>query len=408
VSSSSFLDIGISGGDGTLVVSGNSSSASGAAPDLHSWGLNGRAAHVTFSNNATGSFLGGVNLAGSATADTEATVEVLSGADLTVGSLVLAVFGGATTAAELIVDGAGSSVTQIGGSTLTIGHSATGSASLVVQNNATFTTGSGLTLVEDTGSIELNSGAVFDALGTIQMSGGAFNFLGGTLHVDNFIGELVNQGGTLAPGHSAGITEIDGTYDQDSLATLQIELGGTTAGTNFDVVTIGGPTDLSGTLAVSLINAFVPASGDTFQILTSGDDISGSFTTELLPALPGGLSLDVEYTQNRVVLLTTGVLGDYDGNGVVDAGDYLVWRKTFGQTGNGLPADGNGDGQVNDADYGVWREHFGETAGNGGSSGRASAAIPEPGVAALLIVAAGGWYLQRRRSESPVSQVGSV
>lgn len=55
--------------------------------------------------------------------------------------------------------------------------------------------------------------------------------------------------------------------------------------------------------------------------------------------------------------------GDYNQNGVVDAADYVVWRKTLGATGitpySG--ADGNGNGMVDDADYGVWRSHFGIT-----------------------------------------------
>jgi Planctomycete extracellular len=54
------------------------------------------------------------------------------------------------------------------------------------------------------------------------------------------------------------------------------------------------------------------------------------------------------------------VTGDYNGNSVVDAADYVVWRKSAGLTGT-QPADGNGDLVVNDLDYGIWRQHFGET-----------------------------------------------
>ena len=47
--------------------------------------------------------------------------------------------------------------------------------------------------------------------------------------------------------------------------------------------------------------------------------------------------------------------------GVVDSPDYVLWRKTLGQTGltpfSG--ADGDGDGSVDADDYGVWRSHFG-------------------------------------------------
>jgi hypothetical protein len=49
--------------------------------------------------------------------------------------------------------------------------------------------------------------------------------------------------------------------------------------------------------------------------------------------------------------------GDYDHDGTVASGDYLVWRASFGQTGVGLAADGNQDGLVDAADYAIWREH---------------------------------------------------
>jgi probable HAF family extracellular repeat protein len=74
--------------------------------------------------------------------------------------------------------------------------------------------------------------------------------------------------------------------------------------------------------------------------------------------------------------------GDYDGNGNVDAGDYVVWRNTLDNTGTGLPADGNGNGEIDAGDYDVWRAHFGQSA-----SSTASDEIPEPSGIALLVSA---------------------
>lgn len=58
-------------------------------------------------------------------------------------------------------------------------------------------------------------------------------------------------------------------------------------------------------------------------------------------------------------LLAAPVVGDYDGSGTVDAGDFDAWLSQFGATvtpGDG--ADGNGDGKVDARDYAVWREAY--------------------------------------------------
>jgi hypothetical protein len=52
------------------------------------------------------------------------------------------------------------------------------------------------------------------------------------------------------------------------------------------------------------------------------------------------------------------VTGDYNADFAVNAADYVVWRKAFGETG-AHPADGNGDLVVNDLDFNVWRENHG-------------------------------------------------
>jgi hypothetical protein len=60
--------------------------------------------------------------------------------------------------------------------------------------------------------------------------------------------------------------------------------------------------------------------------------------------------------------------GDYNGNGIVDAADYVVWRKTDGTQ----------------AGFETWRGHFGETAGSGSVT---SVTIPEPATIALVVIA---------------------
>jgi hypothetical protein len=66
-----------------------------------------------------------------------------------------------------------------------------------------------------------------------------------------------------------------------------------------------------------------------------------------------------------------GVLGDYNNNGVVDAADYVLWRK-----GGPLQNESDTPGTVNGADYTYWQSRFGATSGSGSSLGGAS--VPEP------------------------------
>ena len=102
--------------------------------------------------------------------------------------------------------------------------------------------------------------------------------------------------------------------------------------------------------------------------------------------------------------LTTGLPGDFNGNGVVDAADYTVWRDNLGSTSNAA-LHGNGDATVGvgAGDYTLWKANFGATSlasgppafttgrvlysalipGAGSMSG---AAVPEPTTAWLLAI----------------------
>jgi len=62
--------------------------------------------------------------------------------------------------------------------------------------------------------------------------------------------------------------------------------------------------------------------------------------------------------------------GDYNGDGSVDAGDYVIWQRSFGQTVAAAysGADGDGNLTVDNSDYDIWRAHFGQTAPGSGTS----------------------------------------
>ncbi|MEX2308151.1 MAG: hypothetical protein WD738_11190 [Pirellulales bacterium] len=80
--------------------------------------------------------------------------------------------------------------------------------------------------------------------------------------------------------------------------------------------------------------------------------------------------------------------GDYNGNGVVDTADFVIWRKTLNQPANpfGSGADGDMDGTIDPGDYDFWAARFGNTVpGSGG--GAVNAAVPEPATGVLLFLA---------------------
>jgi hypothetical protein len=95
-----------------------------------------------------------------------------------------------------------------------------------------------------------------------------------------------------------------------------------------------------------------------------------------------------------VTYVSTGVPGDYNHNGIVDAADYTVWRDSLGKTGAGLAADGDGNNVVDQSDYTYWKTRFGNTSGSG--AGQAGS-VPEP--SSLFLALSTLLLLVRRRAK---------
>ncbi len=146
--------------------------------------------------------------------------------------------------------------------------------------------------------------------------------------------------------------------------------------------------------ATSLFSANLPLylpGGPTNQVDWQTISLTGVNLSNYLLTLPAA-------TISVLVLTPVQVEGDYDHNGVVDASDYILWRKTLGQTGINLPADGNHDNVVNDADYLYWRARFGKNTN--ADSGVSTTEIPEPASVALGLIslAMGIFAFPRRRA----------
>ncbi|TWT73750.1 hypothetical protein Pla123a_36430 [Posidoniimonas polymericola] len=110
---------------------------------------------------------------------------------------------------------------------------------------------------------------------------------------------------------------------------------------------------------------------------------AGDYTIEVLGASGGrdfGLAWRLDYdTPYRIT-------GDYNLDGIVDAGDYTMWRDTLNSTTN-LAADGDLNGVVDEGDYAIWLAAFGSIPTPPIVSLPAAAAAvgaPEPSSLALL------------------------
>lgn len=87
------------------------------------------------------------------------------------------------------------------------------------------------------------------------------------------------------------------------------------------------------------------------------------------------------------------VLGDYNGDGTVNAPDLTAWRNTFGNTvAAGTGADGNANGRIDGPDFMIWQRRLGATTAVG-----ATQAVPEFSTCLLAGIALAAGALVRRR-----------
>lgn len=83
-----------------------------------------------------------------------------------------------------------------------------------------------------------------------------------------------------------GTTRIAGDRNQESDDVMYMIISGTAPNTAYNRMTVTGHVTLDGELRVVLADGFVPVVGDSF-VLVGAESVSGTFSSQTLPALPG-------------------------------------------------------------------------------------------------------------------------
>jgi subtilase-type serine protease len=99
--------------------------------------------------------------------------------------------------------------------------------------------------------------------------------LGGT---GTIAGNVTSAGGGLKPGDAPGVLTITGNLTDSQPSALDILLGGTTPGTEYSQLIVDGKASLLGSLDLSLVDGFSLASGQTFDVVGTGDGLTNGLT----------------------------------------------------------------------------------------------------------------------------------
>lgn len=157
-----------------------------------------------------------------------------------------------------------------------------GSDSFLTNSAAAFV---GQTAPNSTGNLIVSSNGRLNAQNVYIDEGGTLSGDGGLIS-----GNVVLRGGTIAPGASPGTLTVGGDLGLFS-GSVDFEIGGSTIGFFDQLIVEGGLTGPGGvTFNISFIDGFVPASDETFDILSVfGDsDLLSGVETEFF-GLPDGL-----------------------------------------------------------------------------------------------------------------------
>ncbi len=209
----------------------------------------------------------------------------------------------------------------------------------------------------------------------LDFGGGSFNAAGSSFSL------------TKIQNH---VNDLDGSFgDADNVDwTAATTLGGVTYSNGLIFVNEDSGTANGETWMMTPTGSGLTLIGDTVGIVEATETSGILDISNLVGYKPGSILL----TSNQGTAASLSVLihpnaallGDFNGNGIVNATDYVVWRNGLGTT-------------YTQNDYNIWRSQFGQTPGSAaGASAGAAATVPEPSTAAIFWLALGVVFGMRR------------
>jgi hypothetical protein len=200
-----------------------------------------------------------------------------------------------------------------------------------------------------------------------------------TLEVSTTSGEMriINQQGVAFDVNYYEIRSTSGALKPNGWVSFDdTDVGLDPLGTGWDEA----PASNSGLLnEVSFESSITFAPGATAS-LGSAFTVGGAPNIEFKYAGPGETVLRTGTV--TYVTGTTGVAGDYNNNGIVDAADYVLWRK-----GGTLQNEGRSVGNADQQDYNFWKARIGAASSGSGLASAAMSSVPELSPAGLIIFA---------------------
>ena len=204
------------------------------------------------------------------------------------------------------------------GQSFTSAGTFTNQGAITVGKGSTFTVGSGGSYLQTEGKTTVNGKVTLSsteektdeadsdsspAAANIRIAKGTLFGNGGT------VAAHVYSSGTVIPADSltaTGKLAITGAYTQTAAGALDANIAGASSG-QFNVLNVTGAATIGGTLNIGLLDKFVPAVGDTFEILTA-KKVTGTFATVNGTKINDSEHFTVTYNADNVTL--TVVSGD--------------------------------------------------------------------------------------------------